>query len=96
MHIDLKNEFSSENEDQEKVKKKVLDNILGDTQKMYIELQEIGYASGFIGKDSITVVQWEAMIDNVALSEYESGTSWLQAVGCLKMLEDYRILDNPS
>tara|TARA_B110000967_G_C18785415_1_gene510496 strand:- start:310 stop:756 length:447 start_codon:yes stop_codon:yes gene_type:complete len=89
------NEFSSDNEEEEKAKKKLLDNILGDTREMLVGLQKIGLASGFIGEESFTVVQWESMIGNIALSEYETGTSWLQAVGCLKMLEDYRIFDSP-
>jgi len=89
-------EISSESEDEQQSKKKLLNNIVGNTSEMFDVLMKIGHESGFLGKDSITKEGWETLIGNIAVSEYEDGASWLQAVGCLKMLDDYMIFDKPS
>ena len=89
-------EFSSESDEVLKSNKKVLNNITGNTGEMYNDLKKIGYQSGFIGRDSITLAQWESMISGIAESEHETGNSWFQAVGCLKMLGDYKVFDKTS
>jgi hypothetical protein len=86
-------EITSENDEQLRTKQKLLNSITGSPVEMFKTLKTIGYQSGFIGKDSITLEQWKSMIGEVALYEYEVGDSWLQALGCYKMLSDYKVFD---
>ena len=86
-------EFSSENDDALKTKQILLNSYTGNPDTMLEDLKKVGYQSGFLGKSSITFNQWATMIDSIAQNEYETGTSWLQALGCLKLFHDYKIYD---